>query len=244
MINTVNHVYHACYRPQPWTTLNVSLASPLQARLPQPVKSVRCYQKKVLPAKSTSARLKRKHENHPPRLPLKVIPQSRNGPSKKVSVSFCKQASPWMTYRRWLHDDEAGTAIIAHGHQPNFPVVAIKERAIKSTDRITELVEIRNQNLVQLLDAFQYQSRIYLVYESVNVSLRQIQSCPYGPLREYEISSVCQQVKPVLSLHYAANCCKSIQGLLFIDTQLHTCLTILDSSQILVNDQGVVKLGG
>ena len=146
-------------------------------------------------SKSTSARLKRKHENHPPRLPLKVIPQSPNSPSKKVSVSFCKQASPWMTYRCWLHDNEAGSAIIAHGHQPNFPVVAIKERAIKSTDRITELVEIRHQNLVQLLDAFRYQSRIYLVYESVSVSLRQIQSCPYGPLREYEISSICQQVR-------------------------------------------------
>jgi hypothetical protein len=142
------------------------------------------------------AKLKRKRHEPPPRLPLKAVPTvlTKSVPRKKGTNVFCKQASPWTEYHSLLNDDEAGPATIAHEHDLTFAVVAIKERAIKDESLVARLLRVQHGNVVHLLRAFLHNSTLFLVYESVAVSLTEIQSCPYGPLKEFEIATICQEV--------------------------------------------------
>ena len=145
-------------------------------------------------ASTAPRKLKRRYQ--PPRLPLPVVPSSTGWTesSKRPASEFCQNASPWRTYNRLLTDDEAGPVIIAHEHTLNFPMVAIKQRGLDQNWNLRRLIRVEHSNIVSLLAAYRDASELYLVYESMAVSLSQIQRCPHGPLREYEIAIIYKEV--------------------------------------------------
>ncbi|KAJ9621804.1 hypothetical protein H2204_011720 [Knufia peltigerae] len=79
--------------------------------------------------KGEISKLKRKRATPPPRLPLKIrLPA--DGTKSATLLSFCKQESPWHTYRTIVPDNEAGPVVIAHMNHFKFAVFAIKEKKV------------------------------------------------------------------------------------------------------------------
>jgi hypothetical protein len=143
-------------------------------------------------------KLKRlRREKLPAKLPITVnphpIPLSQT--SKRLATAFCENASPWQKYKRLFSDEEAGPVVVAaHEHDLNLPAVAIKEREAAVGVDLKRLIKVQHGNVVHLLAAF-YDTQLYLVYESTPVSLLDVQSCSYGPLKELEMASVCKEVR-------------------------------------------------
>ena len=136
-----------------------------------------------------------KHLSPPPRLPLKArhatTPRSEDA---ALTTSFYKKESPWKIYQSILHDNEAGAATIAFVRDPGCEVVAIKERNAVSDKELDSLQRVQHDNVVLFLAAFQDDDHLYLVYESIYISLQEIQCGPMGPWREYELAAICEQV--------------------------------------------------
>jgi hypothetical protein len=160
--------------------------------LPDPLRSA----KQIVPEVPTKLKRKRMSST-PPKLPLKirVTPQPPSSSNDAPSTPpFCKKESPWKTYQAIVPDDEAGAVIVAHVHHFTFKVVAIKERGAVNDKKLESLRKLQHNNIVHFLAAFQEESRLYLVYESVRTSLSEVQGCSYGPLKEFELAAVCKQV--------------------------------------------------
>ena len=136
-------------------------------------------------------RLKRRYQL-PPRLPLDVdVPNVRHG---KRPRDFCLEKSPWECYREILSENQAGPVVIAKGRSEDFPSVAIKHRQVSSHWDLRKLLKISHVNVVALLEAFVDDNQLFLIYDSVRVSLKKIHSSPYGPYSEQEISTICKGV--------------------------------------------------
>lgn len=110
-------------------------------------------------------------------------------PAKKPKST--DKCSPWETYHKFMMLDQAGPAIIAHS---KFSLVAIKERPAGDRDQIDDIISITSSYLVNLERIFLDESTIYLVYECMDVALRNICSCPKGDLEACEIAAVCKEV--------------------------------------------------
>ena len=140
----------------------------------------------------------RKHKNTDhqyPRLPVNQDRLSFERPSasapsvKRVKVT--DRRSPWERYHRFMRLDQGGPAIIAHS---DFALVAIKERKGKDEDQADRIMSITSSYVVNLKRAFFDNGTIYLVYECMDIALRNIRSCPKGDLTACEIAAVCKEV--------------------------------------------------
>jgi len=110
-------------------------------------------------------------------------------PAKKVKpTDIC---SPWRTYHKFMMLDQAGPATIAHS---NFSLVAIKERKAEDRHQIDDIVSITSSYVVNLERTFLDEGTIYLVYECMDIALRNIRSCPKGDLEACEIAAICKEV--------------------------------------------------
>jgi hypothetical protein len=167
-------------------------------------------------AEQPAAKLKRHLQRAPPppRLPVKAKPNSNlwsqpptvtapcPPPSKRTITAFCEETSPWQKYHRIVSDNQAGPVVVAHEHRLTFSVVAIKEREVVAGWDLKRLIKVQHGNIVNLLAAFRDLSQLYLVYESMPVSLSDVQACPFGPLKEFEMATVCKEVGIVSSAFF------------------------------------------
>lgn len=108
---------------------------------------------------------------------------------KRVKVT--DRSSPWERYHRFMRLDQGGPAIIAHSA---FALVAIKERKAKDEKQADRIISIQSSYVVNLERAFFDSGTIYLVYECMDIALRNIRSCPKGDLTACEIAAVCKEV--------------------------------------------------
>jgi hypothetical protein len=154
------------------------------------------------PAAKLTRRLQRAPP--PPRLPVKVKSDSNlwSQPSKRTITAFCEENSPWQKYHRIVSDYQAGPVVVAHEHRLTFSVVAIKQQEVVAGWDFKRLIKVQHGNIVNLLAAFCDSSQLYLVYESMPVSLSDIQACSYGPLKEFEMATVCKEVGTVSSTFF------------------------------------------
>jgi Protein kinase domain len=168
----------------------------------------------------------------PPRLPFPVNPYSNHWdssrPVKRQSTNFCVDGSPWREYFPILPEEQAGPVTVAHKICKDFTVHAIKERRLDTLNQPSALFKITHPQLVHLRAAYTKHPLLYLVYESMEVSLEDIESCPHGPLKEFEIATICREV---------------ILGLQYIHTELHISYGKLSSENILLTRDGHVKIG-
>jgi len=110
-------------------------------------------------------------------------------PAKKVKPT--DKCSPWRTYHKFMMLDQAGPAIIAH---KDFSLVAIKERKVEDRHQIDDIISITSSYVVNLERTFLDEGTIYIVYECMDIALRNIRSCPKGDLEACEIAAVCKEV--------------------------------------------------
>ena len=114
-----------------------------------------------------------------------------------VSVASAKKAkstdkcSSWQTYHKFMMLNQAKPAIIAH---KNFFLVAIKERKVKNWHQIDDIISITFSYVVNLERTFLNENTIYIVYECMNITLRNIHFCLKEDLEVCEIVAVCKKV--------------------------------------------------
>ena len=96
-------------------------------------------------------------------------------------------------YYAFMHSSQGGIATIASDdHRSLFAVKSVKGSV---TDHQSYIKLFQNDHVVSLLDVFQADDRIRIVYELMFVSLRNIASTPRGNLRVFEIQAICKEVR-------------------------------------------------
>ena len=131
--------------------------------------------------------------------PLKGFPISKNNGSieqikerETRARSICSDRGAHRAYYAFMHSSQGGIATIANDdHHSLFAVKSVKGSL---TDHSSLIQLFRNDHVVSLLDVFQADDRIRIVYELMSVSLRNIVSTPRGNLRVFEIQAVCKEV--------------------------------------------------
>ena len=101
------------------------------------------------------------------------------------------RSSPWEKYHRFMQLDQGGPTIITHSA---FALVMIKEKKAKDENQIDCIISIQSSYVVNLKRAFFNSDTIYLVYECMNIALRNIPSCPKEDLTACKIAAVCKEV--------------------------------------------------
>ena len=101
------------------------------------------------------------------------------------------RCSPWERYHKFMMLEQAGPVTIAHS---KFSSVAIKESNFERDNQIDDIILITNSYIVNLNQALLHDGSVYLVYECMDIALRNIRSCPKGDLNTCEIAAVCKEV--------------------------------------------------
>ena len=101
------------------------------------------------------------------------------------------RCSPWERYHKFMTLEQAGPVTIAHS---KFSLVAIKERKIECNDQLDDIIPITSSYVVNLNQALLQDGSVYLVYECMDITLRNIRLCPKGDLNTCEIAAVCKEV--------------------------------------------------
>ena len=139
----------------------------------------------------------------PAALPVKINAHSQQFstssrfPRPTPSVArreICTLNDPWKLYYPILEEDQAGHVTIAYKHELKHPIVVIKKQIQKAEDNLKRISSTSHENVVSLYDAHSNAGDLYLVYESMDVSLTEIQSTPYGTLAEFHIATICKEV--------------------------------------------------
>ncbi|KAI9753301.1 MAG: hypothetical protein M4579_005220 [Chaenotheca gracillima] len=182
------------------------------------------------PRKTLQKRKISERPSPPPRLPLDInssrILDTQDRPTKRAiagSESICVLGDPWHKYQRLVQEKQGGDVTIAYEKVSTFPLVAI--RHIKDTlpGRLPHLARTANPNIVTLKEAFLQEESLHIVYETMAVSLSDIQASPRGNLTEYEIAAVCKEV---------------LQGLDYLHRELRVIHGDLNCNNILLARDG------
>ena len=102
-------------------------------------------------------------------------------------------SSPWDRYQPILIENQAGTATLAHGNNPSFPIVAIKCRKC-SPEELRHVTQCRHENITAFTETYHHDDQIYFIYECVMMSLAEVQSTPCNDFAPYEIAAVSKAI--------------------------------------------------
>ncbi|KAK2051867.1 hypothetical protein LY76DRAFT_470034, partial [Colletotrichum caudatum] len=133
--------------------------------------------------------------------------------------------SPWKQYREafQLHDLGGSlTVAFREGTQAHIRKVAVLE----STDALLKFRRLRHRNIVEFVHAYMTDACLYAVFEPTSFSLLHLAKCPRYP-DEAQLGAIVSQV---------------VDGLCYLEAEGFEHPT-LDSSNILVTDTGLVKIG-
>ncbi|KAL8765910.1 MAG: hypothetical protein Q9209_007153 [Squamulea sp. 1 TL-2023] len=114
--------------------------------------------------------------------------------SSSTSASAKLRNVPKANYYEFLKLNQAGDACIAHDNSSECALVAIKTRVWNGSQDYECRQEIRDENVVNLVDMFLQEGKVYMVYEQMDVSLELINGIPRGRWQAFEIAAVCKEV--------------------------------------------------
>ncbi|KAK1966788.1 hypothetical protein LY78DRAFT_669481 [Colletotrichum sublineola] len=133
--------------------------------------------------------------------------------------------SPWKHYREGFQLHDLGgslTVAVRDGTQVHIRKVSVPE----STDALSKFRRLRHQNIVEFIHAYMTDSCLYAVFEPTTFSLFHLAKCPKYP-DEAQLGAIVSQV---------------VGGLSYLEAEGFEHPT-LDSSNVLVTDAGLVKIG-
>ncbi|KAF5861167.1 hypothetical protein ETB97_000541 [Aspergillus alliaceus] len=132
----------------------------------------------------------------------------------------------WSKYHRFWKSDQAGLATIAHENSIDHKIVAVKEVKQQASKRlISDLLNAKHDNIVQLLDVFSSNSSVYLVYECLELSLFNIQAACREDFLEIDMAIIGKEI--LKGLNYVhnelglAHGCVDAKNILFSITTCH-----------------------
>jgi hypothetical protein len=126
----------------------------------------------------------------PPRLPLSVNPPTAT-PSKPPPI---QHESPWNTYKSIRVVERGGMVAVSCIRSDSAKMVTVKKL---SCGLVNELVASRHENLLSVLELYKFERTLFVITDYTLISLKQVISL--HNLQEAHISSICNQVTPLLS---------------------------------------------
>ena len=112
--------------------------------------------------------------------------------SKKVKRRIENGSKP--LYHEWMELDQAGPAVIGCDNTRAGIMVAIKRIKKTGQDDLGCMPPFINDHVVNVKDMYCKDNEITIVYEQMDVSLRQITGILSGQLQAFEIAAICKEV--------------------------------------------------
>ena len=114
--------------------------------------------------------------------------------NKRRAALPVHEGSPWEDYESFLDEDQAGPVTVAYQKELDFSIVAIKRCKPPNTHSLKGIMRTSHQNLVRFMEVFLVDGELFTVYESMAVSLAEVQSSLCRIFHAYEIAALCKEV--------------------------------------------------
>lgn len=149
-------------------------------------------------------------------------------PSKLEKRSEHSEQGSATKYHKSYNIDQAGPGVIALKDVEKLPICLIKYSQPQNPRSLPKLQFASHKNIVSLIDHFQSQGELHLIYEYEHLAISL--GCVAGTVSfsEADIATICKEV---------------LEGLKYVHTILNITYGLLDFSNILLTWQGEVKLG-
>ena len=97
-------------------------------------------------------------------------------------------------YDEFMALDQAGLAMIGSDNNKEPSLVAIKR--IKKVDKspVNRIIPFTSDHLVQIRNMYEEGDDVVVVYETMDVTLRQLTGILQGPLKAFQIAAICKEV--------------------------------------------------
>lgn len=112
--------------------------------------------------------------------------------NKRTAAQFCKERSPWASYKRFATLGPSETTFLAVGPHPTTTIVAIKEQRVSKTAPLRGIVSTSHVNVVKLQDAYYWSGTCFFVYDRMDISLEQL--CVCNRIEDIHIATICREV--------------------------------------------------
>ena len=122
----------------------------------------------------------------------------KDGASPSTFKSTITEQSTGITlqghYDEFMTLDQAGHAIIGSDNNKESSLVAIKRIAKVDKSPMNPIAPFTSDHLVQIKNIYEDGDDIVIIYETMDVTLRQIIGILQGPLKAFQIAAICKEV--------------------------------------------------
>ncbi|KAH8430115.1 uncharacterized protein LDX57_007797 [Aspergillus melleus] len=156
-------------------------------------------------------------------------PTKRQKSDSAACDDGCHEQDPWTVYKQRAVVFCGRYVALAHHREHQSKIVHIERLSIDrpGTRYLIQTVErLSHESFLKLLEAYYYENRLFLVWEPVELSVREILDAR-APINEPQLAQI---ILPIL------------QGIVFL-REKGRALAKLDSKAILLNKDGIVRLG-
>jgi len=98
------------------------------------------------------------------------------------------------SYDEFMALDQAGLAMIGSDNNKEPSLVAIKRIMKGGESPVNRVTPFTSDHLVQIRNMYEDGDEIIIVYETMDVTLRQLTGILQGPLKAFQIAAICKEV--------------------------------------------------
>jgi serine/threonine protein kinase len=141
--------------------------------------------------------------------------------------------------------DQAGSAVIACDNTRERKLVAIKRFKGIDQSSTRKIPPFRSDHVVNIKETYFDNDDMVIVYEQMDISLRNVTSILQGPFKPFQIATICKGVST--SFNRVSRTWLTpkqlVAGLSYIHEELALYHGELSCGSILLNLEGMVKIG-
>ena len=123
-----------------------------------------------------------------------VFPGSASSPNIEPG-SLHHRTAPSASYHEFMILDQAGPANIACDTQVVRDFVAVKRLKVTNQSLKQTMRSFTCDTVVSVVNSYFKDGFLVVLYEQMDISLRQMTSILQGPLKPFQIASICKEVK-------------------------------------------------
>ena len=102
-------------------------------------------------------------------------------------------------YDEFMALDQAGPAMIGSDNKQEPSLVAIKRMKKTNKSPVNRITSFTSDHLVQIKNMFEDGDDIIIIYETMDVTLRQLTGILRDPLKAFQIAAICKEVSQLRS---------------------------------------------
>lgn len=182
-------------------------------------------------AELTTVRLSR-HDQQPDQLATEISGRTLRAAPDRTRV-----------YHEFMELDQAGMAVMGYDESREHNIVAIKKLKSPGNRRQPKLRPFTSDQVVAIVDILNDKDSMTVIYEPMDVTLRQVTSIVPGQLKDFQIAAVCKEVGFSRCCTPRINAVQIVQGLEFIHSGLSLYHGSLNCGNILLSLAGKIKIG-